>query len=55
MRTLLVVVGVIAAALILLGLLLEAARWLMIIGAVALLAVFVLAVVKSRRVLTRQH
>ncbi|WBB81218.1 hypothetical protein O7606_07525 [Micromonospora sp. WMMD882] len=53
MRTLLVVVGIVAAALILLGLLLEAARWLLIIGAVALLAVFVLALVKGRRVTSR--
>ncbi|MEH1017769.1 hypothetical protein V6U90_32460 [Micromonospora sp. CPCC 206060] len=51
MRTLLIVVGVIAAALILLGLLLEAARWLVLIGAIALIGVFVLGVMKTRRVL----
>jgi O-antigen/teichoic acid export membrane protein len=55
MRTLLAVVGIVAAALVLLGLLLEAARWLLVIGAVALLAVLVLVVVKSRRVVSRPH
>ncbi|MCM0677349.1 hypothetical protein NCC78_22040 [Micromonospora phytophila] len=49
MRTMLWVVGVVAAALILLGLLLEAVRWLVIIGLIALVAVIVLAVVKGRQ------
>ncbi|NLU78563.1 hypothetical protein HCA58_09255 [Micromonospora sp. HNM0581] len=49
MRTLLWVVGVVAGVLVLLGLLLEAARWLMIIGLVALAAVIVLAFVKGRQ------
>ncbi|WP_229402101.1 hypothetical protein [Micromonospora okii] len=49
MRALLWVVGVVGAALILLGLLLEAVRWLVIIGLVALVAVVVLAYVKGRR------
>ncbi|MFG3714592.1 hypothetical protein [Micromonospora sp. NPDC047730] len=48
MRAMLWVVAVIAGALVLLGLLLEAVRWLVVIGAVALLAVVVLAVVKGR-------
>ncbi|MEU6075109.1 hypothetical protein [Micromonospora sp. NPDC047074] len=43
------VVAVIAGALVLLGLLLEAVRWLVIIGAVALVVVVVLAVVKGRQ------
>ncbi|GLY24287.1 hypothetical protein [Micromonospora sp. NBRC 101691] len=55
MRTLLAVVGVVAAALVLLGLLLEALRWLLVVGAVALLAVIVLALVRSRRVVARHR
>ncbi|MER7892948.1 hypothetical protein ABTX15_24310 [Micromonospora sp. NPDC094482] len=47
MRAMLWVVGVIAGALILLGLLLEAVRWLVIIGAVALVVVVVLGVLKA--------
>ncbi|MEU5949821.1 hypothetical protein ACIBTZ_18455 [Micromonospora sp. NPDC049460] len=49
MRAMLWVVAVIAGALVLLGLLLEAVRWLVVIGAVALLAVVVLAAVKGRQ------
>ncbi|MEW2383966.1 hypothetical protein AB0873_18025 [Micromonospora sp. NPDC047707] len=49
MRAMLWVVGVIAGALILLGLLFEANRWLLIIGAFALLAAAVLAAVKARQ------
>ncbi|MDG4830192.1 hypothetical protein O7627_12880 [Solwaraspora sp. WMMD1047] len=49
MRAMLMVVGVIAAILVLLGLLLEAVRWLVIIGVVALIAVAVLAISKGRR------
>nr|MDT0656604.1 hypothetical protein [Micromonospora sp. DSM 115978] len=49
MRAMLTVVGVIAAILVLLGLLLEAVRWLVIIGVVALLAVVVLGIAKGRR------
>ncbi|MFC0006688.1 hypothetical protein [Micromonospora siamensis] len=49
MRALLWVVGVVGGALILLGLLLEAARWLVIIGLIALVAVIVLAFVKGRQ------
>ncbi|WP_089158121.1 hypothetical protein [Micromonospora sp. NBS 11-29] len=53
MRALLWVVGVVAGVLILLGLLLEAVRWLVIIGVIALVAVVVFAIVKTRRVVTR--
>ncbi|GIJ31101.1 hypothetical protein Vse01_02490 [Micromonospora sediminimaris] len=49
MRALLWVVGVVAGALVLLGLLLEAVRWLVIIGLIALAAVIVLAFVKGRQ------
>jgi hypothetical protein len=49
MRAMLTVVGVIAAILVLLGLLLEAVRWLVIIGVVALIVVAVLAISKGRR------
>lgn len=49
MRAMLWAVGVVAGALILLGLLLEAVRWLVIIGVVALVAVVVMVVVKGRR------
>ena len=49
MRALLWTVGVIAAILVLLGLLLEAVRWLVIIGIIALAAVIVLAFFRGRR------
>ncbi|WP_165942518.1 MULTISPECIES: hypothetical protein [unclassified Micromonospora] len=47
------VVGVIAGAIILLGLLLEAVRWLAIIGGVALIAVIVLAFLRGRQAMHR--
>ncbi|WP_199714543.1 hypothetical protein [Micromonospora radicis] len=53
MRALLWVVGVIAGVIILLGLLLEAVRWLVIIGLIALAGVIILAFVKGRR--SMQH
>ncbi|SCG74588.1 hypothetical protein [Micromonospora coxensis] len=53
MRAMLWVVGVVGGALLLLGLLLEAARWLMIIGAIALIVVIVLAFVRGRQAM--QH
>ncbi|MDM4718750.1 hypothetical protein QTQ03_03750 [Micromonospora sp. WMMA1363] len=53
MRAMLWVVGVVAGALVLLGLLLEAARWLMIIGVIALVVVIALAVVKGRQLMHR--
>ncbi|MEV4711832.1 hypothetical protein [Micromonospora sp. NPDC049374] len=49
MRAMLWVVGVVAGALVLLGLLLEAVRWLVIIGLIALAVVIVLAFVKGRQ------
>ncbi|PZF91445.1 hypothetical protein C1I93_21590 [Micromonospora endophytica] len=49
MRALLWVVGVVAGVLVLLGLLLEAVRWLVIIGIIALAAVIILAFVKGRQ------
>ncbi|MFG1677433.1 hypothetical protein [Micromonospora sp. NPDC049282] len=53
MRALLWVVGVVAGVLILLGLLLEAVRWLVIIGVIALAAVVIFAILKTRRVVDR--
>ncbi|MFI2650158.1 hypothetical protein [Micromonospora fulviviridis] len=53
MRALLWIVGVVAGVLILLGLLLEAARWLIIIGAIAVVVLLVLAFVRGRRVVER--
>ncbi|TDB70238.1 hypothetical protein [Micromonospora sp. KC723] len=53
MRAMLWVVGVVAGAIILLGLLLEAVRWLVVIGGIALLAVIVLAFVRGRRAVHR--
>lgn len=49
MRVVLWVIGVVAAALILLGLLWQAAQWLMVIGAIALVVVIIMAVVKVRQ------
>ncbi|MBX7267162.1 hypothetical protein KIF24_14840 [Micromonospora sp. Llam7] len=49
MRALLWVVGVVAGVLILLGLLLEAVRWLVIIGVIALAAVIVLGFLRGRQ------
>ncbi|NYF58625.1 hypothetical protein [Micromonospora purpureochromogenes] len=54
MRTVLWIVGIVGGALVLLGLLLEAVRWLVLIGAVALVVVVVLAFVRGRQ-LMRQH
>ncbi|NES31269.1 DUF4175 domain-containing protein [Micromonospora terminaliae] len=53
MRALLWIVGVVAAVLILLGLFLEAVRWLLIIGLIALVVLIVLAFVRGRRVVQR--
>ncbi|WP_018723413.1 hypothetical protein [Salinispora fenicalii] len=53
MRVVLWVIGIVAAALILLGLLWEAAQWLMVIGAIALVVVVIMAVAKVRQ-MTRQ-
>ncbi|MET7709982.1 hypothetical protein [Micromonospora sp. NPDC005413] len=54
MRALLWVVGVVAGVLILLGLLLEAVRWLIIIGLIALVVVIILGVVKGRQAMRHQ-
>ncbi|MGK5441072.1 hypothetical protein ACSNN7_04460 [Micromonospora sp. URMC 105] len=53
MRTVLWIVGIVGGALVLLGLLLEAVRWLVLIGAVALVVVIVLAFVRGRQLLRR--
>ncbi|MGC5033426.1 hypothetical protein [Micromonospora sp. DT229] len=49
MRALLWVVGVVGGIILLLGLVLEAVRWLVIIGLIALAAVIVLAFVRGRQ------
>ncbi|MET7877401.1 MULTISPECIES: hypothetical protein [Micromonospora] len=54
MRAMLWVVAVVAGVLILLGLLLEAVRWLVIIGLIALVAVIVWGVVKGRQAMHHQ-
>ena len=51
MRALLTAIGVVAVVLIVLGLLLKAVKWLIIIGVVALVVAIVLGVVRSRRAL----
>ncbi|MEU5531128.1 hypothetical protein ABZ744_29775 [Micromonospora chersina] len=54
MRALLWTVGVVAGVLILLGLLLEAARWLLVIGAIAVVVLLVLAFLRGRGVVRRE-
>ncbi|MEW1585005.1 hypothetical protein AB0869_17805 [Micromonospora vinacea] len=54
MRALLWVVGVVAGVLILLGLILEAVRWLIIIGLIALVIVIILGIVKGRQAMSHQ-
>ncbi|MDI6099352.1 hypothetical protein QLQ12_12190 [Actinoplanes sp. NEAU-A12] len=49
MRALLVTLGVVAVVLIVLGLVVKAVKWLIIIGLIALAASLVLGVVKGRR------
>jgi hypothetical protein len=49
MRSLLVTLGIVAVVLIVLGLVIKAVKWLIIIGIVALVASLVLGVVKGRR------
>ncbi|MGC4896697.1 hypothetical protein [Micromonospora sp. DT31] len=53
MRTVLWVVGVAAVVLVLLGLVLEAVRWLVIIGVIALAVVIVVGIVQGRRTMQR--
>ncbi|MEV1317354.1 hypothetical protein AB0J84_15610 [Micromonospora arborensis] len=54
MRAMLWVVGVVAGVLILLGLILEAVRWLIIIGLIALVIVIILGVIKGRQAMSHQ-
>ncbi|ABP54534.1 hypothetical protein [Salinispora tropica] len=49
MRVVLWVIGIVAAVLILVGLLSNAAQWLMIIGAITLVVVAIIAIVKVRQ------
>jgi hypothetical protein len=49
MRALLVTLAVAAAILILLGLLIKVVKWLIILGAIALVAAVVLGVLQGRR------
>ena len=51
MKALIYGIGAVALVLILLGLVLKAVKWLIIIGLVALVAAIVLGVVKGRRTL----
>ena len=51
MRALLITMGVVALVLILLGVLLKALKWLIIIGLVALVASIVMGVLRARRAL----
>ncbi|MGK5683213.1 hypothetical protein [Actinoplanes sp. URMC 104] len=51
MRALLVTLGIVAIVLIVLGLVIKAVKWLLILGLIALVASIVLGVVKGRRAL----
>jgi len=51
MKALIYTVGLVALVLIVLGLVLKAVKWLLIIGLVALVAAIVMGVVKGRRAL----
>ena len=51
MRALIYTVGLVALVLIVLGLVLKAVKWLLIIGLIALAASIVMGVVKGRRAL----
>ena len=55
MRALLTLIGVVAVVLIVLGLLLEAARWLVIIGVIAFLGVLILSMAKGRQTVRRHR
>jgi hypothetical protein len=50
-RALLVTLGVIAVVFIVLGLVVKAVKWLIILGLIALVASIVLGIVKGRRAL----
>ena len=49
MKAVLVAVGVVAVVLIVLGLLLKALKWLIILGAVALVASIIMGILHGRR------
>ncbi|EXG82750.1 hypothetical protein [Cryptosporangium arvum] len=49
MRALLIALGVVAVVLIVLGLVIKAVKWLLIIGAIALVVAIVMGVVEARR------
>ena len=51
MRALLVTLGVVAVVLIVLGLVIKAVKWLIILGLIALVASIVMGVVKGRKAL----
>jgi hypothetical protein len=51
MRTLIYTVGIVAIVLIVLGLIIKAVKWLIILGLIALVASIVMGVVKGRRAL----
>ncbi|MEU4690812.1 hypothetical protein [Actinoplanes sp. NPDC023714] len=51
MRTLIYTLGIVALVLIVLGLVLKAVKWLLIIGFVALIAALVMGFLKGRRTL----
>ena len=49
MRSLLVTLGIVAVVLIVLGLVIKAVKWLIIIGLIALVASIVMGVIKGRQ------
>ncbi|WP_170323679.1 hypothetical protein [Cryptosporangium phraense] len=53
MRVLLIAVGVVAVVLIVLGLVIKAVKWLLIIGAIALVVAIVMGFVEARRAARR--
>lgn len=53
MRALLVTVGIVAAVLILIGLLVKAIKWLVILGLIALVAAVLTGVLQARRAARR--
>ena len=50
MRALLITVGVVAVVLIVLGLVIKAVEWLLIVGLIALVAAVVMGVIEARKV-----
>ena len=53
MRALLIAVGIVGVVLILLGLFLEAVKWLLILGLIALVGAIVFGLIQARRVTRR--